>query len=33
MLEVLINEIINDPGRGAPLAKVEFNDPYKYKTN
>ena len=27
----VIVEIIHDPGRGAPLAKVEFNDPYKYK--
>ena len=24
-------EIIHDPGRGAPLAKVVFRDPYKYK--
>jgi large subunit ribosomal protein L8e len=24
-------DIIHDPGRGAPLAKVVFKDPYKYK--
>lgn len=27
-----MKEIIHDPGRGAPLAKVQFRDPYKYKT-
>jgi large subunit ribosomal protein L8e len=27
----VVQEIIHDPGRGAPLAKVEFRDPYKYK--
>ena len=27
----LVKEIIHDPGRGAPLAKVQFRDPYKYK--
>ncbi|KAJ3374925.1 60S ribosomal protein L8 [Allomyces arbusculus] len=27
----LIKEIIHDPGRGAPLARVVFRDPYKYK--
>lgn len=26
-----VTEIIHDPGRGAPLARVEFRDPYKYK--
>jgi large subunit ribosomal protein L8e len=26
-----VKEIIHDPGRGAPLAKVLFRDPYKYK--
>jgi len=26
-------EIIHDPGRGAPLAVVEFRDPYKYRRN
>ncbi|KAJ9058880.1 60S ribosomal protein L2 [Entomophthora muscae] len=25
----LIKEIIHDPGRGAPLAKVQFRDAYK----
>merc|ERR1712154_487779 len=28
----VIKDIIHDPGRGAPLAKVAFRDPYKYKT-
>ncbi|KAI8138030.1 60S ribosomal protein L2 [Fennellomyces sp. T-0311] len=27
----LVKEIVHDPGRGAPLAKVVFRDPYKYK--
>ena len=27
----LVKEIIHDPGRGAPLARVVFRDPYKYK--
>jgi large subunit ribosomal protein L8e len=27
----VVREIIHDPGRGAPLAKVEFRDPYNYK--
>ena len=27
----LVKEIIHDPGRGAPLARVQFRDPYKYK--
>jgi len=27
----VIKEIIHDPGRGAPLAKVVFKNPYKYK--
>jgi large subunit ribosomal protein L8e len=26
----VIKEIVHDPGRGAPLAKVTFRDPYKY---
>jgi large subunit ribosomal protein L8e len=26
-----VKEIIHDPGRGAPLAKVVFRDPYRYK--
>jgi len=29
----LVKEIIHDPGRGAPLAKVQFRDPYRFKTN
>ena len=27
----VVKQIIHDPGRGAPLAKVAFRDPYKYK--
>ena len=27
----VVKEIIHDPGRGAPLAKVVFRDPYRYK--
>jgi len=27
----IVKEIIHDPGRGAPLAKVQFRDPYRYK--
>lgn len=27
----VIREIIHDPGRGAPLAKVEFRDMYRYR--
>jgi len=27
----VVREIIHDPGRGAPLAKVEFRDLYRYK--
>merc|ERR1712142_705777 len=27
----VIKDIIHDPGRGAPLAKVVFHDPYRYK--
>lgn len=30
-LRGVVREIIHDPGRGAPLAKVEFRNPYKYK--
>merc|ERR1711931_108662 len=26
----LVKDIIHDPGRGAPLAKIQFNNPYKY---
>jgi large subunit ribosomal protein L8e len=28
----IVKEIIHDPGRGAPLAKVQFRNPYRYKT-
>ncbi|RKP28200.1 60S ribosomal protein L2 [Syncephalis pseudoplumigaleata] len=31
-LRGIVKEIIHDPGRGAPLAKVAFRDPYRYKT-
>ena len=27
----IVKDIIHDPGRGAPLAKVSFRDPYRYK--
>lgn len=27
----VVKEIIHDPGRGAPLAKVLFRDPYRYR--
>ena len=27
----IVKEIIHDPGRGAPLAKVSFRDPYRFK--
>merc|ERR1711881_520972 len=27
----LIKDIVHDPGRGAPLAKIQFKDPYKYR--
>jgi len=30
-LKGLVKDIIHDPGRGAPLAIVEFRDPYKYR--
>jgi len=29
----IVKEIIHDPGRGAPLAKVQFRNPYKFKTD
>lgn len=28
----VVKDIIHDPGRGAPLAVVNFRDPYKFKT-
>ncbi|PVD19005.1 hypothetical protein C0Q70_21564 [Pomacea canaliculata] len=28
----IVLDIIHDPGRGAPLAKVAFRDPYRYRT-
>lgn len=27
----VIKEIIHDPGRGAPVAVVQFRDPYRHK--
>ena len=27
----IVREIIHDPGRGAPVAKVQFRDPYTYR--
>ena len=27
----MVKEIIHDPGRGAPLAKVVFRDPYRFQ--
>ena len=27
----MVKDIFHDPGRGAPLAHVQFRDPYKYK--
>lgn len=27
----MIKQIVHEPGRGAPLAKVSFRDPYKFK--
>ncbi|EDL29627.1 mCG131128, isoform CRA_c [Mus musculus] len=27
----IVKDIIHDPGRGAPLAKVVFRDPYRFK--
>jgi len=27
----VVREIIHDPGRGAPIARVVFRDPYRYK--
>ncbi|KAG7120779.1 60S ribosomal protein L2 like [Verticillium longisporum] len=30
-LRGIVKEIIHDPGRGVPLAKVTFKDPYKFK--
>ena len=29
----LVKEIIHDPGRGAPLARVHFRDAYKFRVN
>jgi large subunit ribosomal protein L8e len=27
----IVKEIIHDPGRGSPLARVVFRDPYRYR--
>ena len=29
----VVREIIHDPGRGAPVAKIEFKNAYKFKTD
>lgn len=29
----IVKEIIHDPGRGAPLARVHFRNPYKFRTD
>jgi large subunit ribosomal protein L8e len=29
----VIKELVHDPGRGAPLAKVAFRNPYRYQTD
>ena len=30
-MQGVVRDIIHDPGRGAPLAKVVFRDPYRFK--
>ncbi len=27
----IVKEILHDPGRGAPVAKIQFKDPYRFK--
>eukprot|EP01037_Dinobryon_pediforme_P022647 gene22647-23867_t len=27
----IVKEILHDPGRGAPVAKIQFKDPYQFK--
>ncbi len=27
----VVTDIMHDPGRGAPLAKIQFKDPYRFK--
>jgi len=27
----VVKDIIHDPGRGAPLCRVQFQDPYKFR--
>lgn len=27
----VVRAVVHDPGRGAPLARVDFRDPYKFK--
>lgn len=31
LLKGIVKDIIHDPGRGAPLARVMFRDAYKYR--
>ena len=30
-LKAVVKEIVHDKGRGAPLAKIQFKDPYRFK--
>lgn len=32
-IQGIVKEIIHDPGRGAPLARVQFRNPYKFKVD
>jgi large subunit ribosomal protein L8e len=32
-LKGVVKEVVHDPGRGAPLVKVQFKNPYKYKND
>jgi large subunit ribosomal protein L8e len=27
----VVKDIVHDPGRGAPLAKIAFRDPYRFR--
>ena len=31
ILQGIVKEILHDPGRGAPVAKIQFKDPYQFK--
>ncbi len=30
-LKAVVKEIVHDKGRGAPVAKIQFKDPYRFK--